>query len=133
MTKLINKTPDRFIRIVLGILPFVLLVLVYLWASDARLAANPNDKLLPAPGKIVAAMQRMAFEPSKRSGNYLLWADTLASLQRLAMGVGISALIGLVVGVSNGALPYSRASWSPLVTTVSLIPPMAILPILHLV
>ena len=114
-------------------LPFILLALLYLWASEARLAVNPNDKLLPAPTKIVAAMHRMAFEPSKRSGDYLLWADTLASLQRLAIGVGISALIGLVVGVGNGALPYARANWSPLVTTVSLIPPMAILPILFIV
>lgn len=75
----------------------------------------------------------MAFEPSKRSGEYLLWVDTAASLQRLLLGVGISALIALVVGVLNGMLPYARATCSPLVTAVSLLPPLAILPILFII
>ena len=60
--------------------------------SGARLAENPDDKLLPAFSTIGDAVDRMATEPSKRSGEYLLWADTGASLRRLALGVGISAV-----------------------------------------
>lgn len=133
MKKLINLQPNRGSRIALGLLPFLLLLVLYSMASATRLAENPNDKLLPAFSSFVEAMQRMAFEPSKRSGEYEFWVDTLSSLERLSMGVGISALIALIVGIANGVIPFIRAHLSPLVTAISLIPPMAILPILFIV
>jgi NitT/TauT family transport system permease protein len=133
MTRIINAQPNRYGRLLLGLLPFIILLVVYIAASDARLAENANDKLLPSFAKFGDAINRMAFEPSKRTGEYLFWADTLASLIRLAMGVGISAFLGLVVGIANGMVPYIRSPLSPLVTAVSLIPPMAILPILFIV
>ena len=133
MKRLLNRHPGRVTRALLGMLPFVLLMVAYLVASDARLAENPNDKLLPSLESFGAAIERMAFEPSKRSGDYLLWADTGASLTRLALGVGISALIALVFGVSLGIIPYAGAGLSPFVAAISLIPPMAILPILFIV
>jgi NitT/TauT family transport system permease protein len=132
MTRLINRQPGRFGRLALGLLPFIILLMVYLVASDARLADNPSDKLLPSFQSFADAIVRMGFEPSKRSGEYLLWQDTLSSLQRLLMGVGLSALIGLIIGVGNGMVPYLRSPLSPLVTAISLIPPMAILPILFI-
>jgi len=98
-----------------------------------RLAENPNDKLLPSFSKISAAVDRMAFTPSKRTGEYLFWQDTFASLQRLCIGVLIASILGLLFGMFTGALPLFRAGLSPLVTVVSLIPPLAILPILFIV
>lgn len=133
MKKLINRQPGNVGRWALGLLPFALLLVLYMLASDARLADNPNDKLLPPLNSFVDAIQRMGFEPSKRSGDYLLWADTLASLQRLAIGVAISALVALVVGIGNGTIPYIRSTLSPLVTGLSLVPPMAILPVLFII
>ncbi len=133
MKKLINRQAGPVGRWALGLLPFVVLIVLYLVASDARLAANPNDKLLPDLASFVDAIQRMAFEPSKRSGEYLLWVDTLASLERLAIGVAVSAALGLVFGIVTGALPLFRAGISPLVTGLSLVPPLAILPILFIV
>ena len=133
MKRLINQYPSRAGWIVLGILPFVLLLLAYMLASESRLALNANDKLLPAFSSFGEAIWQMAFEEDKRSGHYLLWADTLASLQRLGLGVVLSALMGLVVGIATGAIPFLRAGISPLVTAIALIPPMAILPILFIV
>jgi len=133
MKRLLNLHPRRVSRTLLGMLPFVLLLLAYMVTSDARLAENPNDKLLPSFSSIGAAIERMAFEPSKRSGDFLLWADTGASLQRLALGVGISAAIALVFGVLLGIIPYINAGLSPFVSAISMIPPMAILPILFIV
>jgi len=131
--RLINRHPSRPLKLFLGLLPFVILLFVYIGASQQRLAENPNDKLLPGIDKMVSAMDRLAFEPSKRSGEYLFWQDTGSSLQRLGLGVTISALAGLIVGLINGAIPMVRAGVSPLVTAISLIPPMAILPILFII
>lgn len=133
MKRLINQTPAPMLRVLLGLLPFVLLVLLYMFASEARLAENPSDKLLPSFTQIGDAIQRMAFEPSKRSGDYLFWEDTLSSLTRLGMGVLIASAIGLALGLFTGALPLVSASASPLLTVVSLIPPLAILPVLFIV
>lgn len=133
MKKLINLTPSRPLCWFLGILPFVLLVIVYLGASQARLAENPDDKLLPAPSSFVDAIDRMAFNPSSRTGEYLFWQDTGSSLRRLVLGVGISSLTALILGVLMGAVPLVRANLSPLVTAICLVPPMAILPILFII
>jgi NitT/TauT family transport system permease protein len=133
MKRLINQRPGRVLAAAVGLLPFVILVLVYLLASDARLAENPNDKLLPAFGTLAEAMVGLATEPSQRSGEILLWQDTGASLRRLAQGVGISAAMGLVLGIALGAIPLIRSGFAPFVAVVSLIPPMAVLPILFIV
>ncbi|SEG44846.1 ABC transporter permease [Vibrio hangzhouensis] len=132
MTKVINRHPSKFGRVMLGVMPFLILVAVYVTASDARLAANSADKLLPAFSSFADAIDRMAFTPSRRTGEYLLWTDTFASLARLSWGIGISALIGLSLGIATGIIPLVRSSLSPVITAVSLIPPMAILPILFI-
>ncbi|MBZ2189002.1 ABC transporter permease subunit [Alcanivorax sp. JB21] len=132
MKKFINRQPSRLTAVLLGLLPFALFLLLYLSASGARLAENPDDRLLPAFSTMAEAFERMAFEPNRRTGEYLLWTDTRASLQRLGIGVGLAALIGLVFGVATGTVPYIRATLSPLVTGLSLVPPMALLPILFI-
>lgn len=133
MKRLINQKPTRVAQWLLGLLPFLLLLALYVGASNARLAENPNDKLLPSMESFGQAIERVAFEPSKRTGEYVLWQDTASSLQRLGIGVAISAVIALVFGVLNGSIPYVRANLSPVLTAISLIPPMAILPILFIV
>ena len=132
MRKLINYQPLPLGRLLLGILPLLALLLVYLFASDARLSLNAADKLLPGFNAMGDAISRMAFQPSLRTGEYLLWTDTAASLMRLLSGVAISALLALAIGLFTGALPVVWAVLAPLVTVVALVPPLAILPILFI-
>ena len=133
MKRLINQHPSSSFAWVLGLLPVVALLVIYIVASDARLAINPADKLLPSFASMQEAMTRMAFEPSKRTGEYLLWTDTFSSLKRLGLGMLIAAMAGLVIGIATGAIPYLSATLSPLLTIVSLIPCLALLPILFIV
>jgi len=129
---LINQRPGKGLFVTLAVLPFVTLLVVYIGASNARLAVNAQDKLLPALATMGAAIERFAFEPSARTGEVLLWTDTAASLRRLGAGVAISAFVGLVAGIVMGALPLVGATLSPVVAGISLIPPLAILPILFI-
>jgi len=128
-----NQYPGTQLKVILGMLPFVLILIIYMMASNARLAENPNDKLLPSFNKMGDAIDKLALQPSKRSGEYLFWEDTASSLTRLGLGVGISALIGLAFGIFNGVIPYARANLAPIITFISLIPPLAVLPILFIV
>jgi NitT/TauT family transport system permease protein len=131
--RLINRHPDRPSRLLLVLLPFVLVLCAYFFSSAQRLADNPNDKLLPSAAQMSAAVKRMAFTEDKRSGGYLLWQDTASSLQRLAIGLGISAIVGLGLGIAAGTVPLLGAPLSPLLVVLSMVPPLAILPILFIV
>jgi len=129
----INRKPGRVAALVLMTLPFLAVFIAYALGSEARLAVNPQDKLLPAPSTIFETAQRLITTPDRRSGDILFWTDTLASLQRLGLGVLISAAIGLLAGLAIGLLPYARAMFSGFVSVVSMVPPLAILPILFIV
>lgn len=133
MRRLVNRHPDRFGILSLGLLPFVLVVATYLAASGARLRANPEDKLLPSPAAYAGAIHRLAIEEDARTGAVLLWADTWASLRRLGLALALSAACGLALGLALGVVPYARAALSPFVAAFSMVPPLAVLPILFIV
>jgi NitT/TauT family transport system permease protein len=132
MRRLINQRPGRGGALMLSMMPFILLACAYVYYSHARLSANPGDKLLPAPATIAATMHRYAFEEDERSGDRLLWTDTGASLERLLSALAISAAVGLSLGLALGVIPYLRAAIAPFVAATSLIPPLAVLPILFI-
>jgi NitT/TauT family transport system permease protein len=133
MRRIVNIRPQPGTGLLLAALPFVLLVAAYLIGSQARLAANPNDKLLPAFSTIATALHEMALVPDQRSGDYLFWTDTAASLVRLATGIGLAALVGLVLGIAVGVIPAVGATLSAFVAMLAMIPPLAVLPILFIV
>lgn len=119
-------------NVLLGALPFILILAAYLFASISRLAENPQDKLLPSFAQMADAIGRYAFTPDPQSDQYLLLADTWASLKRIVIGMGVAALAGLFAGVNMGLLPTVRALFSPLLVFLSMVPPLAILPILFI-
>ncbi|MCV6591928.1 MAG: ABC transporter permease subunit, partial [Silicimonas sp.] len=129
----INRHPGRTLAVFLTALPFVLVLIAYAMGSEARRAVNPADKLLPAPTQIVETAVRVTTQPDRRSGEIVFWKDTAASLQRLALGVGIGAALGLAVGLAIGLLPLARAGLNSFVAVLSMVPPLAILPILFII
>lgn len=128
----VNRYPGRGSRLLLGSLPILLLILLYLFLAAERHAANQMDKILPLPDGMTQAMAGLLFQPDQLSGQLLFWADTLASLQRLGIGLGIATLVALMVGLVLGVLPPVRATFGPLVTGIAVIPPIALLPILFI-
>jgi NitT/TauT family transport system permease protein len=133
MRRAVNIVPGSGTRILLALLPFLLIACLYVVVSAERRAANPGDKLLPPITEMATSMDRLATEPDRRSGDLTLWSDTAASLQRLFIGLGAAAAVGLVLGLTLGLLPVASAGLSPLVAVISMIPPMAILPVLFIV
>ena len=131
--RLVNIRPSRRTAVILGAAPLVLLVLAYLMASASRHAFNPADKILPTPDAMFAAMHALVLVPDTMTGERLFWSDTFASLTRLGLGLAISTVSALLVGLVLGLIPIVRASFGPLVTTIAVIPPIALLPILFIV
>lgn len=133
MRRLINVRPRSGVRLLLGALPFLVLILLYIAASEARHAANPNDKILPTFAAMGDAVVRMAFQVDPARGFIPLWADTGASLFRMGTALGVATAITLVLGLALGLLPVMRGLFGPLVTAIAVIPPIAVLPVLFIV
>lgn len=119
--------------LVLASLPFIVLLLAYFITADIRHKENPQDKLLPTMSQMVDAVKRMAFTEDRRTGEYLMLQDTLSSLTRLAVGVVCAAVLGLLFGINLGMFPGMRATFLSGLTFFSMVPPLAILPILFIV
>jgi NitT/TauT family transport system permease protein len=130
--RLINARVSRGGALFLGALPFLVVAVAYLVASGERLAANPNDKLLPSAVQMWSAFLDLATVPDRRSGDLILWVDTYASLIRLFAGVSAATFIALTLGIAIGFIPRVRALLLPFVTVVCVIPPLALLPILFI-
>jgi len=130
MKRAINIRPARLTGLMLALLPFLLAAGFYVSASLARHAENPADRLLPSASQLADGIRRVAIEEDKRTGEIILWSDTAASLERLAWGVGISTAAGLVFGMAIGMFPLVRSTFAPSIAVLSLIPPMAVLPII---
>jgi NitT/TauT family transport system permease protein len=75
----------------------------------------------------------MAFQVDARTGSNLMLADTLASLERLVSALAISTAVALVFGIVIGLLPGANAMLGPFVSVTSMVPPLALLPILFIV
>ena len=132
MTRVVNIRPGRAGRIMAGIVPIAILLLIYIIASDLRHTANPTDKVLPTLGAMADAITRLATVPDPMTGRITLLADTMASLYRLGVGVVIAMVTALVLGLILGVVPLMRATLGPIVTLIAVIPPIAVLPILFI-
>ncbi len=128
----INREVGAAPKLFLAAQPFVLVALAYSAGSAARLAENPQDRILPAPSTLLDTAIRLLTEQDRRSGEILFWGDTVSSLSLLFMGVGIAALIGLCFGLAIGLIPVVRTTFKSFVAVISMIPPLAVLPILFI-
>jgi NitT/TauT family transport system permease protein len=128
----VHAAPSPWMGRLLVLAPFVLLIAVYLVASHLRLSENPDDKILPSIAQMADAVDRLAFTRDPRSDEFVMLQDTLSSLKRLALGIGLAAVSGLLLGMNMALFPGMGITLIGIVTFVSIIPPLAILPILFI-
>lgn len=126
----LHAQPSGAQKWTLAIIPFVILIGVYMAGSYIRLSENPQDKLMPTVASMVESVDRLAFTENRRTGEYVMLQDTLSSLTRIGIGVTLSAIVGFYVGVKMGLFPGWEALLLKIVTFMSIIPPLAIMPIL---
>lgn len=130
--RLVNRRPDPVTRLLLPAVPFLAVACANLFFSARRLVLNASDKLLPGPEALGAAFVRMALVPDPRTGQYLMLLDATASLQRLLTGLLLSATTAFALALLIGLLPLARSALGGFVAVVSLVPPLAVLPILFI-
>lgn len=126
----LHADPGPRLNWFLATLPFAVLIAAYLATSDIRLKENPDYKYFPSVSKMVEAVKELTTAEDPRTGRYVLFQDTLSSLRRLGTGMALAALTGLLLGLNLGCFPGLRALLLPFIKFLSIVPPLAILPIL---
>lgn len=103
-----------------------LIVALVLWQIFAEVT-----KTLPGPIQVVRdTWDPLITQPFYSSGDDkgLGW-QTLASLQRVAIGYTLAAFAGILVGVAIGAIPLLYEAVDPMFQVLRTVPPLAWLPI----
>lgn len=105
----------RVLLVGLGVItPFVL------WVVAAEL--TDRETLVPTPAATWVAATELWSEG-------LLWPDFLASFERVAIGYGISIVLGVLVGVLIGSFRSVEAFAEPQIGFLRYIPATALLPV----
>jgi NitT/TauT family transport system permease protein len=129
--KIIGTPLERHYRLLLGALPVLLLIALYAYFSHQRHAENPMDRLMPNLDQLRQGIKDIT-TPDKRSETVWITTDTLASLERLAKGMGAGIAIASLLGLTMGVFSSVRALFSPIVTALAKVPPLALLPIIFI-
>ncbi|MGV6873169.1 ABC transporter permease [Pseudochelatococcus sp. B33] len=110
-------------KTVLWGLSFPLALLALWWISSE--AGWLPAQILPAPVVIWDSLNELLQDGS-------LWAHTLASLERVAIGLAFGALFGLIFGAASGLSRTFRAYFYPPVQAVARVNVLAWMPLLAL-
>jgi NitT/TauT family transport system permease protein len=124
--------PSNGLTKALSILPFIFLIGFYMYFSNERLKENPQDKILPSFIQMKEAIYTKAFEKDVRTKTYLMVEDTTTSLKRLFLGISLATLLGLLFGLNMGLFGGLNAITYAFMTFLSIIPPLAVLPIIFI-
>lgn len=93
------------------------------------LCLSPESKM-PGPIKVIQQTWVLLFDPfsegeAGKGVGFLLWA----SLQRVAVGYVLAAVVGIGMGAVLGLSKFVRAGFDPIIQILRTIPPLAWLPI----
>ncbi len=103
-----------------------LVLFVGLWALVSQ--ASPQ---LPGPGKTWASAVQLFSDPFYRKGpndQGIGW-NILASLQRVGIGFGMAALVGIPLGFMIGRFDFLNRMTAPIISLLRPVSPLAWLPI----
>jgi nitrate/nitrite transport system permease protein len=103
-----------------------ILLLIGVWA----LIAQTNDRL-PSPAKTWTSAVQVFSDPFYQKGpndQGIGW-NILSSLKRVGIGFGMAALIGIPLGFLIGRVQFLNAMFSPIISLLRPVSPLAWLPI----
>jgi nitrate/nitrite transport system permease protein len=113
----------------MNILPplFTVCVLLMIW----QIAASGPKSALPSPTRIWADSRELIVDPFFWLGTQdigLGWR-VLTSLQRVAIGFGLAAIVGVLIGAVIGQSIWAMRGLDPVFQVLRTVPPLAWLPI----
>lgn len=118
----VRAAGDVLSRYALGLIPIVGFVVAWHLLTSNNVVAWLHFNRMPAPVEVLES-----FVAQVGSGRY--YADLFASVQRILMGFGLAALIGISVGLLIGRSDVARKMLRPFIEVVRPIPAIALVPL----
>ncbi|KGF73688.1 bicarbonate ABC transporter permease [Neosynechococcus sphagnicola sy1] len=117
----LQKRPQKIVAPLVALAVFLLL-----W----QLLSMMGKATLPGPFQVWEDTQELIFHPFlNEGGDKGLGWQTLASLQRVAVGYSLAAVVGIALGILVGASRLMYDGLDPLFQVLRTVPPLAWLPI----
>lgn len=116
-------------RVAGAVLPPVVTLAVVLLLWQGLSGSQPGG--LPAPATIWLESKELILNPFFDRGGVdkgLFW-HAMTSLQRVAIGFGFSAVVGVALGVLVGSSRFAHSALDPIFQVLRTVPPLAWLPI----
>lgn len=114
----------------LGLSSAVLVVALAVWWLVTRLELVPA-LYLPSPGAVWDAFVQSNTCRDLDSGrtvcgeqNYYMWEHLIASMQRIAVGVGVAVVLGPLVGFLMGSIEWLNTALEPYLNFLRSLPPL---------
>jgi NitT/TauT family transport system permease protein len=98
------------------------LVPLVAWVALAATGAVPAT-FLPSPGAVLSAGVQMA-------GSGELFADLVATVQRVLLGFGLAVLVSVPLGIVMGTFMAGQAAFEPMIGLLRYLPASAFVPLL---
>lgn len=119
------------LRALLPWILFAILLGLYSWGSYQRHRENPKDKLIPNYLQLAKGIEQVT-RVRKSTGQRWIVQDIEASVTRLAIGLGLSAFVGISIGLHMGAFPAVEVFFTRFINFISFVPPLALLPLVFI-
>ncbi|MBU6236206.1 MAG: ABC transporter permease subunit [Planctomycetes bacterium] len=127
---MIRRNLPKWLFVSLAIAGVIVVLAVYEWLSVRQTANNPSQTTVPSYSKLIEGIQR-AFKmqgPTEAPKPPMFWNDIGATLSRLALGLGLGVIASTIIGILMGCYRWIEAPISPIITFMSKVPPVAIMP-----
>jgi nitrate/nitrite transport system permease protein len=85
-----------------------------------------SESKMPAPLKVISQTAGLILNPFTEDG---IGTQLLTSLQRVALGYALAAIVGVSIGLAIGVNTFLRRGFDPMIQVLRTIPPLAWLPI----
>jgi len=124
-----SQASERFKKFGGKLIPVIICVGVALVIWQV-LCMSPESKM-PGPIKVISQTWRLILDPFYDNGgtDKGLGLQILISLERVALGYSLAAIVGIALGVLLGVSKFMQSGLDPIVQVLRTVPPLAWLPI----
>jgi NitT/TauT family transport system permease protein len=113
-------------RILLGAIGVAVFLAAYEYYVFQHQRGGGNPRFSPGLGQLWTAFGELT-EVDARTQTVPFWTDTWASLWILAEGLGLGIAISALLGVAMGVLSTVHAMFTPVVSAIAKVPPTAMI------
>ncbi len=128
---MIRRPIPFWLFVVLGVGFVIGLGFLYAYLSHRQYGINEKQRVVPSYAAIgegfAKAIKAQGTEENPKPS--MLWTDLKATYGRLLMGLTVGTVLAIIIGILMGAYRWVEGALNPVITFMSKVPQIAILPI----